>query len=189
MVPLFARLAALLAMATAAAAAAAAATTTVRTVKVMTQNAWNHDNGPNWSERKRRLAAEVKRQGADVVAWQELRVRSDGTGKGMMDDLAELLPELPYTLFQSASPENGGEGVGLSSRFPIARHEWLPLANGDGTDRNKRKALFAAISVPGAARPLSVFNAHISYDKEQQVAQAMELAALMEKRPTPQVLM
>ena len=171
-----------------AALGAQAAASAVRPVRVMTWNAWNHDDGANWEERKKKLAATVLASAADVVAWQELRLRP-GTAKGMMNDLAELLPHLPYTLFQSASTDNGGEGVGLSSRYPIIDHAWLPLRNGAGTDLNKRKALYAAVDVPGAASPLSVFNAHISYDKEQQLAQTMELASLMEARPTPQVLM
>ena len=68
---------------------------------LMTYNCWNFDDAmtkthwnPNpipWQQRVQGIAEEVVEQGADVIAFQELRVAGTGGGLDAADMMADLV--------------------------------------------------------------------------------------------------
>lgn len=144
-------------------------------IRVMTYNAWNFDDGRGWDERRKHEVARAVADGdVDFVAWQELRKRRDGSN--MLDDLKELLPDAyDYHGYAAGETyETSEEGVGFSTRLRVISTETRRLALGDGSDSNHRVCMRVTVQLPRGGS-LSLFVAHFSYDRQQQVRNAEEV--------------
>ncbi len=123
-------------------------------LRILTWNIWWRF-GP-WRQRRPAIAATLKRLDADVIALQE--VWSDET----TDQAAGLAGELGYHHVYAWSMDMEGVGFGnaVLSRWPIKRHDTIPLHGGKETGEG-RNALFAEIEGPRGLIP--VFSTHLNW--------------------------
>lgn len=143
-------------------------------VRIVTWNIW-WQFGP-WQQRRAPIAATLKKLDADVIALQE--VWSDGE----TNMAAELAAELGYHhVFEWGMDIKGvGFGNALLSRWPIKRHQAIPLYGKEETGEG-RVALFAEIEGPRGLIP--VFSTHLNWKYEHshiRQAQVKDLAQFVD---------
>ncbi|MDR1629084.1 MAG: endonuclease/exonuclease/phosphatase family protein [Oscillospiraceae bacterium] len=127
------------------------------TVRVATFNTKNCDNGRNIVE----IAAEIKKQNAQIVFLQELDSGVKRSGKqNLLKQLSELL-EMNYAFFPAMALEGGSYGVGILSRFYIQSTESFLL---DTKQEEPRVLAKAEVSING--RNVDLYNTHLSFESE-----------------------
>lgn len=123
-----------------------------RKVRVATYNV-EHGVGKPGSEKYKALKAILARADADVVAFQELK-------RETFNEWGRLAEELGYTAkaWGDIGPFSGTMVVGFFSRFPITDIHSVPSP--EGTREFSRIPQRIVVQVPGAARPLVLWNMH-----------------------------
>jgi len=157
-------------------------------IKIMTYNVWNFDSGPNWERRKMDVGDIVKKTDVDFVAWQELR--KDSAGRDMMRDLKELLsPDFKHHGYVTGEKyADSEEGVGFSSRLRVLSTETKTLSLGKGSDSNHRACIRVVVELPNQEH-LTLFVAHFSFDRKQQLGNAKELKTFALTSSAPQIIL
>jgi len=148
-----------------------------------------------------RIAAEIKRSGADIIALQE--VDRSLSRSGVIDQTAQLAQQLGMEYCYSASEDaanntrlaqlihdnnaatgkNGGYGNALLSRFPITDQQSHYLAS----DRERRSVLQTKINA--GVRDINVFATHLGLDLEEQMAQMRTIVELLKHTSGDVILM
>ncbi len=149
-------------------------------LKVMTLNInyYGTKHGP-WSVRRKLIQQVIQAARPDIIALQA--VRQDPAVQHSIDQaaqLAELLPEYVYRIFQEAAhtPDGGSEGSAFLSRIKILESHSLELSLRPGLeDNNPRVVLHARFDLPGS--PFHIFNAHFSWVFQQALDNADEALA------------
>ncbi len=153
-------------------------------------NAWNFDSGKNWGERKHRIERVIRRlpQLPHIIAWNEIRKRKNGDD--MLNDLLELLPEYKYHKYVTGHDYGDTEeGIGFFSQYPIEEFDSIKLNHDvNGEDPNRRACLYARIKTPDG-QSIGAFVTHLSYVREQQKANVLDIIEFTKKKPTPQILL
>ncbi|MBU1694862.1 MAG: endonuclease/exonuclease/phosphatase family protein [Verrucomicrobia bacterium] len=116
---------------------------------------WNVELGigPADSVKYKAQRETLRRVDADIVAFQELQASSRGEWVRLAEDLG-----YPHRAWGELGPFSGDMVVGYFSRFPIL--EAHSVRSVRGTREFTRLPLRLAASVPGAARPLTLWNMH-----------------------------
>ncbi len=150
------------------------------TLKVVTYNI-HHGEGTDGRLDLPRIAELIRREDPDLVALQELDVKT--TRAGGADQLAELAKATGlHGAFGKAIDHAGGDyGVGILSRWPLTIVENRALPS--SPHREARTALVARVETPfGAVRMVSTHLDHKS--TEDRSRQAAELVSLAGPEPT-----
>ncbi|MBI5365515.1 MAG: endonuclease/exonuclease/phosphatase family protein [Planctomycetes bacterium] len=148
---------------------AAPAAPPVAGLRVMTYNA-HRCVGIDRRHAPLRIAQVIAACSADVVAVQELLVRS--TGPRPVDQPRAIAERLGYDVqFMPARRRRDGLlGNAIFSRLPLAVRHAAPLPSIPALRRWPRSALWTAVRL--GALEIHVFNAHLSLVRAERVAQA-----------------
>lgn len=148
-------------------------------VRIVTWNVWGRHG--EWRQRQASLEAALENCQPDVVCLAESWSAEEAT---QSEAIASRLG-LAHSLFVGDWKEKGWtSGIGVASRWPIARHEERPLPGDDGDAAGT--VLFAAIEGPRG--PLHVFVAMLDYPldgsarRQAQVRQLCEFVAATASR-------
>lgn len=95
----------------------------------------------------------LKRVNADIVAFQELTPKTSGEWGKLAEELG-----YPHRVMGEMGPFAGEMAVGYFSRFPIL--ESGSIVSPAGAKEFSRYPLRITVQVPGAARPLALWNMH-----------------------------
>lgn len=150
------------------------------TLKVVTYNI-HHGEGTDGRLDLLRIAALIRREDPDVVALQELDIKT--TRVGGADQLAELAQATGlHGEFGKAIAYAGGDyGVGILSRWPLTIVENRSLPS--SPEREARTALVVRVATPtGLVRIVSTHLDHKSV--EDRTRQASVVASLAGPEPT-----
>ncbi len=130
----------------------AASLADARKVRVATFNV-EHGIGEPGGEKYEAQKAVLRRINADIIAFQELTAASS-------NHWARLAAELGYEhrAWGELGPFAGSMILGFFSRFPI--RESATVSSPAGAREMSRLPLRATIEIPGAARPLTIWNMH-----------------------------
>jgi endonuclease/exonuclease/phosphatase family metal-dependent hydrolase len=135
-----------------------------------------------------RLAGVIRSTGADLVALQEVDVK---TGRASGVDQAAELGRLTgmHVVFGEAMPYDGGSyGEAVLSRWPVLEQRVLPLpASGD---HEPRAAVEIVVRVPGSERDLRFVGTHLDHtrDEADRLAQVAELLRQLAPGAIPTLL-
>lgn len=105
------------------------------------------------SVKGRAQRATLKRVNADIVAFQELTPRTSNEWVRLAEDLG-----YPHRVWGPMGPFAGSMAIGYFSRFPIL--ESGTVSSPAGTKEFSRLPLRIMVQVPGAMRPLTLWNMH-----------------------------
>lgn len=150
------------------------------TLKVVTYNI-HHGEGTDGRLDLPRIAELIRREDPDLVALQELDVKT--TRVGGADQLAELAQATGlHGAFGKAIAYAGGDyGVGILSRWPLTIIENRALPS--SPEREARTALVVRVATPfGSVRVISTHLDHKSV--EDRTRQAVVVASLAGPEPT-----
>ncbi|MBN2499331.1 MAG: endonuclease/exonuclease/phosphatase family protein [Anaerolineales bacterium] len=155
-------------------------------MKIITFNLRHHAN--RWEERLPLVIAELLRENADVIAFQEvsLNLGPDNQAQIIADRLNTLLTTSPYQVFfaEGKGYLKGKEGIALLSRHPIQRAERIKLP------KKWRVAQRILIDLDG--REIEIVNTHLHHlpldDEKIRHPQAEALLAWVQDRPVPTVI-
>ena len=144
-------------------------------IRVMTYNVWNFENGADWnSRRKTEIANLITKSDVDFVALQEIR-KSKKLGDMMEDLRSELSSDYPYSGYATGETYKGSEeGLAFFSKLPLVSQEDFKLTLGSGSDSNHRVCIRVTVRLPNDDN-LSLYLAHFSYDRKQQMSNAKEI--------------
>jgi endonuclease/exonuclease/phosphatase family metal-dependent hydrolase len=166
--------------------------------RVLTVNAWNFVDGPNWFLRRTLLRALVRELRPDCVALEELRVMP-ATGGGEQSMAADIAADMraeqlgEWAFFGATPLDDGGsgarEGVGIACRWPVSsvvaplRTALFPAAPGCW-DPLRRGALGVLVSVrrppsPSGCHDVAMFVTHWSYAPCNHMANAQATLAFV----------
>lgn len=82
------------------------------------------------------LAEDVLSKSLDVVGFQEVDQGAErSAGIDTMKRLSEETGYAYYQFFKAISVGKGSYGLGILSRYPIVKSEWIPLESGGGEQR------------------------------------------------------
>jgi len=145
------------------------------TIRVMTYNVWNFENGEDWSSRRKsEIASLIGQSEVDFVAFQEIR-KSRSLGDMMEDLKAELPSKFRYYGYATGEKyETSEEGLGFVSSLPVLSQETKELTLGTGSDSNHRVCIRVTVGLPNGGE-LTLYLAHFSYDRKQQMSNAKEI--------------
>lgn len=122
-----------------------------------------------WSVRKGFIQKVIQNASPDIIALQAVkREPAVNNGVDQASQLAELLPEYQYVVFQEAvNYENGSsDGLAFLSRFEVVETDYIVLTLHPGLeDTSQRILLNALFDLPTG--PFHVFNAHFSWIYQQ----------------------
>lgn len=124
-----------------------------------------------------RIASVLRGLKPDLVALQELD--RGQTRSGRADQMQELGAELGMEprFKQSCFIADGEYGIGVLSRFPIAKAAAYTLSQVKG--RESRSALEVQVNVPGTKAPVSFLSIHADYDDFTADIRVQEMKALL----------
>lgn len=147
-----------------------------RTLRVMTYNVWNFDDGAGWEEERLPEIAEViRRAHPALVGLQELRVRGEQhQGHQLQAALQALGLQYHLKYVKAMQYNDAEEGIGVLSRFPINKIRVRKLPMGGGDDDNTRMCMMVEVTVPRFG-DVQLFNTHLSFNTNQQVWNAAEV--------------
>jgi endonuclease/exonuclease/phosphatase family metal-dependent hydrolase len=132
----------------------AANTAGARTVRVATFNIENGPEAPDTTDYKASKAI-VQRINADVVAFQEINRTST-------NEWRQMAAELGYTNVQLGTTNSAGGLLGFFSRFPV--QQVTNLSSVAPANEFTRRPMRVVVQVPGAVRPLVLWNMHHKAD-------------------------
>ena len=121
-----------------------------RTVRIATFNIQNGPGAPGTTDYEATKAI-VQRINADVVGFQELL----GTNESNWRQIASELGYAHATFGTNGTSMSGTQRLGYFSRFPISGTNDIA-----STNELTRRPLRMVVDVPGAAKPLVVWNMH-----------------------------
>jgi endonuclease/exonuclease/phosphatase family metal-dependent hydrolase len=123
-----------------------------RRVRVATFNV-EHGIGEPGSEKYETQKAVLRRVNADIIGFQELKRGSSNHWVRLAGDLG-----YPHRAWGEKGPFAGDMEVGFFSRFPLG--EPVSVDSPPAARELSRRPLRVRIEVPGAARPLVLWNMH-----------------------------
>jgi endonuclease/exonuclease/phosphatase family metal-dependent hydrolase len=153
------------------------------TLRVLAYNI-HHGEGMDSVLDLARLAGLIADQAPDLVAIQEVDVGVERTGRV---DQARVLGELTgmSPAFGAFMPYQGGEyGMAVLSRWPIVESRNLRLPDGD----EPRTALALRVRSPRTGNELIFVGIHFFRTDTERLAQARQLAALLQAEDVPILL-
>lgn len=139
-------------------------------LKVMTLNinSYSTKHGP-WSIRKGLIQKAIQNASPDIIALRAVRKESGvNNGEDQATQLARLLPECRYVVFQPAMHDGNGDSGGSAflSRLKIVETNYPRLTLRPGLDdTNQRIVLTALLDLKTV--PFYLFNAHFSWVYQQ----------------------
>ncbi|GAB63344.1 MAG: hypothetical protein DWB56_05695 [Candidatus Jettenia sp.] len=139
-------------------------------LKVMTFNinSYSTKHGP-WSTRKILIRNAIQDASPDIIALQAVRKEFGvNNGADQATQIAELLPEYRYIIFQPAMHDENGNSGGSAflSRLNIIEASCLKLTLRPGLeDVNQRVVLTSVLNLKTG--PFYLFNAHFSWVYQQ----------------------
>lgn len=135
-------------------------------LKVMTLNInyYGMKHGP-WSVRKGLIQKAIQDTNPDIIALQAVQkdpAIDDGIDQAAQ--LAELLPEYKYVIFQAAMIDKNGSSKGSAflSRLKFAKIDYLNLSLYQGLEDTDRRIVLKIV-LDSSAGPFHLFNAHFSW--------------------------
>ncbi len=155
-----------------------------RAVRVATFNVEQGIAAPG-SEKNAAQRAVLQRIGADIVAFQELTRATQGNWERLAEELGYA-----HRAMGELGPYAGNMLVGFWSRFPI--EEAVSVVSPPEAREFTRLPLRVHIAVPGAARPLVLWNMHHKavFEARDEFRRAVEarriaedIARLLRERP------
>ena len=149
------------------------------TLRVATLNIWNK-SGP-WLDRMALLADELKTLHADLVGLQE--VLELQTPRGTQNQCSEICGDyhwvygVGHEMSGPFIPKDGKLlfGNALLSRYPIRRHEVIPLP-GTALSDQERSLLHAVVDAPFG--PLHVFVTHLNWKLDEGWVRERQVVAI-----------
>jgi endonuclease/exonuclease/phosphatase family metal-dependent hydrolase len=140
-------------------------------VRIVTWNVWGRYG--EWHQRQAALEAALEECQPDVVCLAESWSAGSGT---QAERIADRLG-LPDSRFVGDwQHEDWTSGIGVASRWPIARHEERPLPGDDGEAAGA--VLFTAIDGPRG--PLQIFVAMLDYPLDASARRQAQVRELCE---------
>ncbi|MBS9525710.1 endonuclease/exonuclease/phosphatase family protein [Litoribacter alkaliphilus] len=134
------------------------------------------------------IARVIKESDADLVALQEVDVKTERSGVDL--DQAAALGELTgmYHYFEKSIDHQGGEyGNAILSRFPIEESSKHAISNMEGVNSERRAVLQIKVDVEG--QPFWFASTHLDYsNKENNLHQSKEVAGLYRDSEIPVIL-
>lgn len=129
-----------------------------------------------WPVRRRFVQEAIRGADPDIIALQAVK-RDPAVNNGIdqASQLAGLLPEYQYVVFQEAAHhQNGGaDGLAFLSRFEVVETHYLKLTLYPGLeDTNQRILLNTLFVLPTG--PFRIFNAHFSWVYHQALKNVNE---------------
>jgi len=128
-----------------------------RTVRVATFNIENGPGAPGTADYEATKAVLV-RLDADVVGFQEILSSSEQNWRALAADTGYA----HMAFGRDGTSMSGNQRLGYFSRFPITSE--AAITSPSGADELTRRPLRVVIAVPGAAKPLVVWNMHHKAD-------------------------
>lgn len=149
-------------------------------LRVMTYNI-HHGRGTDEKIDLERIAAVIKKAGPDLVALQEVDIKTRRSGG--VDQLAELarLTGMNSRFAKGRDYDGGDYGQAVLSRYPIKSFEVHSLP---GTPESEARIAFAAtIDTPGEGPDVLFVGTHLHHREESlRVDQARRLMEILDKR-------
>lgn len=182
-------LASILVLAVAVAIACAPQSAQTDTLKTLTYNI-HHANPPSKPGiiDLPAIARVINDSGADLVALQEVDVRTERAGVES-DQAAELgrLTGMHHHFVKAIDHQGGDYGVAILSRFPFTSTggERLPMA--EGVDGEPRVVAYATVE-PVAGKPVLFASTHFDLKPETRLLQATRLAELFANATHPVII-
>jgi endonuclease/exonuclease/phosphatase family metal-dependent hydrolase len=166
---------------------AALSQTAERTLKVLTYNI-HHANPPSKPGviDVKAIAKVISESGADLVAVQEVDVRTRRSGTNL-DQAAELakLSGMPFYYFAKSLDYEGGDyGIAILSKFPVLQGETLPLPLEGGEHR----AMGVVTVEPVAGKKMLFANTHLDLRANNRVLQVNFIKEYFAKQTLPAIL-
>lgn len=132
------------------------------------------------------IARVISESGADLVAVQEVDVRTERAGVNS-DQAAELgaLTGMYHHFVKAIDHQGGDYGVAILSRFPFTAKggEHLPMAE-DGEPR-----VIAYVTVePVPGKPVTFASTHLDLKPENRIVQAKRISELFADTPHPVIV-
>ena len=121
-------------------------------VRVATYNV-EHGVGRPGTEKYEALKSSLARVNADVVAFQELERKTANEWNRMAEELG-----YPHRAWGELGTFSGNMVVGFWSRFPIKETHHVPAPK--DSQEFSRIPLRILVDIPGAAKPLAMWNMH-----------------------------
>lgn len=136
------------------------------------------------------IANVIKQQGADLVALQEVDVRTNRSGASLhqAEELARLTGMTAY--FAKAIDYGGGEyGVAILSRYPMEDRKNTPLPTDDKTKGEHRTLATATIVLPGNQKFVFACT-HLDAQREDinRQLQIKKILAILKEESLPVVI-
>ncbi|HET8668409.1 MAG TPA: endonuclease/exonuclease/phosphatase family protein [Terriglobales bacterium] len=157
-----------------------------RALKVLTYNI-HHANPPSKPGviDVKAIAKVISESGADLVALQEIDVRTLRSGKEL-DQAAELakLTGMNFYFAKSLDFEGGDYGLAILSRFPISQGEALPLPLEGGEHR----ALGVVTIEPAPGKKILFADTHLDLRASNRVLQVKFIKDYFAKQDLPVIL-
>ncbi len=152
------------------------------TIRVLTYNI-HHGEGNDGKFDLERLGQVIKEQEPDLVALQEVDVKTNRASG--VDQISELQRHsgLPYKAFFEAMPYNGGSyGEGILSRWPIVSEERIGLTSLNNGEPRALGRVDVALGHTGEGEPqanLIFFATHLDHrrNEDERVVSAGEINA------------
>jgi endonuclease/exonuclease/phosphatase family metal-dependent hydrolase len=135
----------------------AVASLEARTVRVATFNIENGPGAPGSADYEATKAV-LARLDADVVGFQEILSSSEQNWRALAADTGYA----HLAFGRDGTSMSGNQRLGYFSRFPITSE--AAITSPPGADELTRRPLRVVIAVPGAAKPLVVWNMHHKAD-------------------------
>ena len=148
----------------------------------------HHGEGTDGVCDLQRLADVILDSNADLVALQEVDVKTDRAGG--VDQAAELarLTGMHYAFGRAIHFSNGEYGDAVLSRWPIEVQERLPLPA--APNHEKRVAVAVTVTIPNTQQKLRFISTHLDHTKDpaDRVAQAQALCGMITPCATPTII-
>ncbi|NQU48756.1 MAG: endonuclease/exonuclease/phosphatase family protein [Planctomycetes bacterium] len=148
----------------------------------------HHGEGNDGVFDLQRLADVIRDSNADLVALQEVDVKTDRASG--VDQAAELarLTGMHYAFGRAIHFSNGEYGDAVLSRWPIEVEERLPLPA--APNHEKRVAVAVTVSFPSTQQKLRFVSTHLDHtqDPADRVAQAKALCGMLFPSSTPTIV-
>lgn len=135
----------------------AAVAVDAKTVRIATFNIENGPNAPGTSDYLATKAV-IQRIDADIIAFQEILSSSEQTWRALAAEIG-----YDHVAFgRDGTSMSGNQRLGYFSRFPIVSE--TAITSPSGANEMTRRPFRVVVAVPGAAKPLVIWNMHHKAD-------------------------
>ena len=146
-------------------------------VKIATFNICKAEFGATKYKDFTKIVAAIKASGADIIGLQEVDYKTKRAGYvDQAAKIAQLAGYSNYKFFRAFDFNEGGFGVAVLSKYPIANYDQINLPSGTGEQR-----ILARAGIRVNNELINFFVTHLSYNGEPGTNRAQQFTTLANK--------